>query len=117
MSLVFGAAAAFAAFVSPPAPSAMQDQVGPDEEVVIVRGLPPSRNRLMRTVYIGDLDLAAQDGQEEMEKRVAHAVDELCAIPNPIPTYGERMTRPCRDEAWESARPQMDRAMQRVAAN
>ena len=74
-------------------------------EIVVERKLPPSRDRLMRTVYIGDLDLKSVDGRQEMDKRVAKAVEEMCAIPSPIPGHKRNMTRPCRDEAWASARP------------
>jgi len=86
-------------------------------EIIVVRGLPPSRDRLMRAVYIGDLDLKTAAGQQAMEKRVEQAVVEMCAIPSPIPSYGEEMTRPCRDEAWASARPQMGRAVQKAAGS
>jgi UrcA family protein len=88
-----------------------------EQEVIVVRGLPPSRDRLMRAVYIGDLNLKTTAGQQEMENRVGRAVVEMCAIPSPIPSYGRKMTKPCRDEAWASARPQMDRAVQRAGGS
>ena len=83
-------------------------------EIVVVRKLPPSRDRLMRAVYIGDLNLKSADDRQEMEKRVAKAVEAMCSIPSPIPGQERGMTKPCRDEAWASARPQMDGAVQRA---
>ena len=82
-------------------------------EIVVVRKLPP-RDRLMRSVYIGDLNLKSADDRQEMEKRVAKAVEDMCAIPSPIPGQERGMTKPCRDEAWTGARSQMDGAVQRA---
>jgi hypothetical protein len=52
-----------------------------------------------------------------MEKRVSKAVDYMCAIPSPIPGQEKAMTAPCREEAWASARPQMEGAMARANAH
>jgi hypothetical protein len=38
----------------------------------------------------------------------------MCAIPTPLPSYKGPMEKPCRDEAWASARPQMEFAVQRI---
>ena len=97
-----------ATMFSLPAPAVAQGQ-GPD--IVVTRMLPPSKDRLVRVVYIGDLDLTAHAGRHEMEKRVSEAVKHMCAIPSPIPGYKEEMERPCSEEAWASARPQMDGAV------
>lgn len=96
---------------------AQPETISQRPEIIVVRGLPPSRDRLMRSVYIGDLDLKTAAGQQALEKRVEQAVVEMCAIPSPIPSYGEKMTRPCRDEAWASARPQMGQAIQRAVGS
>jgi UrcA family protein len=110
MSLRPIAAVAFlsASFFSLPVAAIAQEQ-GPD--IVVTRVLPPSKDRLVRVVYIGDLDLKADAGRQEMEKRVADAVKHMCAIPSPIPGYKEEMERPCSEAAWASARPQMDGAL------
>lgn len=107
---------AIAAFALPAGGASAQQPVTAVEgpEIVVVRQLPPSRDRLMRSVYIGDLDLKSAAGQQEMEKRVGQAVEYMCAVPTPIPGYGEEMARPCTDEAWASARPQMQQAVQRA---
>lgn len=105
------------AAASSPAVAQAPETTVQEQEIIVVRGLPPSRDRLMRAVYIGDLDLKTAAGQQAMEKRVEQAVAEMCAIPTPIPTYGEKMTRPCRDEAWDSARPQMGQAVQKAAGS
>lgn len=100
--------------VSAPAvaqPASSVPQVSP---IVITRRLPPSPDLLVRTVFIGDLDLLSPAGQQAMEKRVGAAVDDMCTIPAPLPSYKGRMEKPCRDEAWESARWQMKEAMQRA---
>lgn len=97
------------------AASAQQPQTATEgPEILVVRPLPPSRDRLMRAVYVGDLDLKIAAGQQEMEKRVGKAVEQMCAVPVPIPTYGEEMAKPCTDEAWASARPQMQQAVQKA---
>lgn len=82
-----------------------------DQEVV-VRGRLPDRDSMTRSVYIGDLDLATVQGVADMEKRVAKAVDWICEIPAVIGYYKQAAERPCTDEGWASARPQMDRAVQ-----
>lgn len=97
-----------------PAPAQLDPAARQEAPIVITRRLPPSPDLLVRTVYIGDLDLAAGAGQREMEKRVAKAVDEICTATGPLPSYKGRMEKPCRDEAWESARWQMKDAMERA---
>lgn len=79
---------------------------------VVVRGMLPDRDTVSRTVYIGDLNLATDQGVKEMEKRVANAVDWICEIPGAIAYYGRAAEKPCRDEGWAGARVQMDRAVQ-----
>jgi UrcA family protein len=102
--------------VSMPAPAAAQPAATAAQEapIVITRRLPPSPDLLVRTVFIGDLDLTSATGQKEMEVRVTKAVDDMCIIPAPLPSYKGVMEKPCRDEAWESARWQMRDAMQRA---
>lgn len=76
--------------------------------IVIVHRLAPSSDVLVRTVYVADLDLRSAAGQQEMEKRVGKAVEDMCVITSPLPSYKGPLEKPCRDEAWASARPQMD---------
>lgn len=97
-----------ASLISLPALAIAQEQ---GSDIVVTRMLPPSKDRLVRVVHIGDLDLKADAGRQEMEKRVSNAVKHMCAIPSPIPGYKEEMERPCTEEAWASARPQMDSAV------
>jgi UrcA family protein len=92
-----------------PAPPASQEA-----PIVITRRLPPAPDLLVRTVYISDLNLETAQGQKTMEDRVAKAVEDMCTIPSPLPSYKGKMEQPCRDEAWESARWQMRDAMQRA---
>jgi UrcA family protein len=105
LAAVFGALAA-------PAFSAQTQGEGPT--IVITRKIPPSADVWMRVVHIGDLNLRSSAGQQEMEKRVATAVDDICTIPTPLPSYKGRMEKPCRDEAWSGARPQMTEAIHRA---
>jgi UrcA family protein len=107
----FSLATAFPAFGQP---ASTTSQEAP---IVVTRRLPPSPDLLMRTVYIGDLDLKSPAGQQEMEKRVTKAVEDMCAIPSPIPGQERNMTRPCRDEAWVGARAQMDLAVKRASGS
>ena len=90
-------------------PAAAQPSPAAQEPpIVIIRKLPPSADILVRTVYIADLDLKSASGQQEMEKRVGKAVEDMCVIVSPLPSYKGPLEKPCRDEAWASARPQMD---------
>ena len=104
--------------VSMPAPAAAAAQpaarASQEAPIVITRRLPPSPDLLVRTVFIGDLDLSSAGGQKEMEVRVTKAVDDMCTLPTPLPSYKGVMEKPCRDEAWESARWQMREAMERA---
>ncbi len=88
-----------------------------EQSIIVTHKLVPSPDLIVRTVFIGDLDLKSVAGQKLMEKRVNDAVEEMCAVPNPIPTQGRNMSRPCRDEAWASARPQMDQAIKRASGS
>ncbi|WP_341712818.1 UrcA family protein [Erythrobacter sp.] len=82
--------------------------------IIVVGKLHPSPDVIVRTVFIGDLDLKSAAGEAEMEKRVGGAIDDMCSIPSPLPLYGPLMEKPCRDEAWASARPQMDSAVRKA---
>jgi UrcA family protein len=84
--------------------------------IVISKRLAPAPDVLIRTVYIADLDLKTAAAQQEMEKRVGKAVEEMCAIAGPLPSYKGPLEKPCRDEAWASARPQMELAVHRARA-
>ena len=88
-----------------------------EPSIVITHKMRPSPDLMVRTVYIGDLDLKSAKGQKEMEKRVGIAVDSICSIPTPLPSYKGRMEKPCRDEAWSSARPQMAKAVKRATGS
>lgn len=105
--IVFVALASISAAAQPTQPAAQ------DSPIIVIGKLRPSPDLIVRTVHIGDLDLKTSSGKEEMEKRVGAAVDNMCAIPTPLPSYGPVMEKPCRDEAWGSARPQMEAAVQR----
>jgi UrcA family protein len=107
---LFGLAAAMSASAQPVQPAIQE------APIVITGRLTPSPDLLMRTVYIADLDLKSAAGQQEMEKRVGKAVEDLCAIVAPLPSYKGPLEKPCRDEAWATARPQMDSAVQRARA-
>lgn len=92
--------------------SAQPTQAGVQEPpIIVIRKLPPSPDVMVRTVYVADLDLKSAAGQQEMEKRVGKAVEDMCVVVAPLPSYKGPMTKPCRDDAWASARPQMDMAV------
>jgi UrcA family protein len=81
---------------------------------IVVTGKASDKDVVTRVVQIGDLNLVTDDGVQEMERRVAAAVDDICAIPAVIGYYREKSERPCRDEGWASARPQMDSALKKA---
>jgi len=103
-----------AGLISMPAAAQAVPPASQEAPIVVTRRLPPSPDLLVRMVYISDLDLTTAGGQKEMETRVTKAVDDMCAIPSPLPSYKGKMEQPCRDEAWESARWQMRDAMARA---
>lgn len=106
---------AMLSLIAPPATAAQAPpQASQEAPIVITRRLSPSPDLLVRTVFIGDLNLAAADGQKEMERRVGKAVDDMCTIPAPLPSYKGVLEKPCRDDAWQSARWQMTEAVQRA---
>lgn len=102
-----------------PAAAAAQIPQGEVQEpsIVITHKMKPSPDVMVRTVYIGDLDLKSTAGQKEMEVRVGRAVDSICSIPSPLPSYKGKMEQPCRDEAWGGARPQMADAVKRATGS
>lgn len=89
-----------------------QEPVPAEGPEIVVVGKASDKDVVTRVVRIGDLDLATDQGVIEMEKRVRAAVDDICAIPAVVGYYREKAERPCRDEGWASAMPQMDRALQ-----
>lgn len=108
------ASAALFGLVAYPAISQSNQTASEGPTIVITRKIPPSADVWIRVVHVGDLDLKSAVGQQEMEKRVAKAVDEICTISSPLPSYKGRMEKPCRDEAWGGARTQMTEAIHRA---
>src|SRR5512139_2353188 len=99
----------FAAAILSPANA--QDPTPVEGPEIVVTGKASDKDVVTRAVSIGDLKLATDEGVKEMEKRVSAAVDDICSIPAVIGYYRQRAEKPCRDEGWASARPQMDRAV------
>ena len=98
-------------------PSIAQETSPPPGEEIVVTGKRLEPGVEQRVVRIKDLDLATYEGVKEMEKRVAAAVDAICSVPAVIGYYSQKVEKPCRDEGWASARPQMDRAVEKARAN
>lgn len=111
------ASLAMFSLVAAPVPLAAQTPpaVVQQTPIVVTGKIPQSSDILVRTVFIGDLNLASAAGQQEMEKRVGKAVDDMCAVIAPLPSYKGQMEKPCRDEAWASARWQMNDAVKHAA--
>ena len=82
--------------------------------VVTSKKVPEGFEPVQKVVKIGDLNLATTAGVAEMEKRVSQAVNSICRAPVGAPYWEERDSKMCRDFAWESARPQMDRAIRKA---
>lgn len=98
------------------APAVGQEQPPTEGQEVVVTGKVSDKDQVTRVVRIGDLDLATDEGVKAMNKRVGAAVDEICSIPAVIGYYRDKAEKPCRDEGWASATPQMDRAMEKARA-
>jgi UrcA family protein len=97
-------------------PAQAQDPAPAEGQEIVVTGKLPDKGAEKRVVKIGDLNLSTDQGVKEMEKRVAAAVDDICAIASPIGYYGAEAEKPCREEGWASARPQMDSATAKARA-
>lgn len=60
-----------------------------------------------RQVTYGDLDLSTPAGTAKLHSRVRRAIDVMCADPSgPAPAV--IIDRECREQAWESVRPQLE---------
>jgi UrcA family protein len=65
------------------------------------------------TVFVSyaDLDLARPAGQLQLERRVGHAVQQVCPSTGPSGLAEARSASVCRATAWNGARPQIDAAI------
>ena len=105
-------AAAWLAVAGAVSPALAQEPEPAQGQEIVVTGKVAEKDVVTEVVKIGDLNLATEVGLKEMEKRVTTAVDYICAIPAVVGYYKQKSEAPCRDEAWSSARPQMDNAVQ-----
>jgi UrcA family protein len=101
-------AAGLAAAVLAPAPALAQGQ----EIVITVKRLPNGFEPVTQNVKISDLNLATSEGVSAMEKRVTGAINSMCTVTGSTGILPANEGKTCRDYAWASARPQMDRATQ-----
>lgn len=101
-------AAGLAVVVMTPAPALAQGQ----EIVITVKRLPNGFEPVSQTVKIADLNLATSDGVSAMQKRVTGAINSMCTVTGSTGIAPANEGKTCRDFAWASARPQMDRAVQ-----
>lgn len=101
-------AAGIAAVVLASAPAIAQGQ----EIVITVKRLPNGFEPVSQTVKIGDLNLATSAGVSTMENRVTGAIKSMCTVTGSTGVAPANEGKTCRDFAWASAKPQMDRAIQ-----
>lgn len=72
----------------------------------------PAPEAPQRFVHYGDLDLTTRAGQDALRNRVAHAVDDLCGIPDRRDLGPMReVYNNCRNTALISSRTQMHMAL------
>lgn len=98
-------------------PAYAQEPEQPQASEIVVTGKKAEKDVVTQAVLIGDLNLATDQGVQEMEKRVGSAVDYICSIPAVIGYYRQKAEAPCRDEGWAGARPQMDRAIEKARSS
>lgn len=67
----------------------------------------------LKVSYVG-LDLASTAGVELLDARISRAVDEICSVNGDLSLAAKAHERRCRDAAWASVRPQVDRAIDRA---
>jgi len=76
-----------------------------------------SEEVVVRHVSYADLNLASAPGQQMLNRRVNSAVSDLCneatGGPDGSVSFKFSMMK-CNSEAWNGARPQIDRAVQRA---
>jgi UrcA family protein len=77
----------------------------------------PWEEVVVRHVSYADLNLASAPGQQMLNRRVNSAVSDLCneatGGPDGSVSFKFSMMK-CSSEAWNGARPQIDRAVQRA---
>lgn len=78
---------------------------------VVVEGSPPEGAVVQRVSY-GDLNLATNDGEKLLYRRVGRAVSRVCDQANPGAHYTDIWT--CRGMSWTGARPQIASALDRA---
>lgn len=110
----FRIAAACLASVAILSPAMAQEQQATEGPEIVVTGKASDKDVVTRAVKIGDLDLATDTGVKEMERRVGAAVDDICAIPAVVGYYRDKAEKPCREEGWASAKPQMESALMKA---
>lgn len=100
-----------AALAATVATAAAAPALGQSRPVVVTA--PRDEALPTRRVGYADLDLAKHAGQATLTRRVGAAVREVC-----VESLGQLppllLGQQCRSTAWGSARPQMDRAIQRA---
>jgi UrcA family protein len=104
-AVVLGVAAAPA--IARDQPSAVVTATNPDDVVT-------------REVAYADLNLASAIGEQALIRRVQHVVSDVCldAVGGTLGYMKQTIT--CKDNSWQGASPQIDRAVQRardIAAN
>jgi len=82
---------------------------------LVVEGKRVVDRQTQREVRYSDLDLANSVDRGRLLRRISRAVDDLCGNDANSVEVLEHTNWPCRDGAWQSARPQIDAAFARGA--
>jgi UrcA family protein len=59
-------------------------------------------------VQTADLNLASEDGQRTLDRRLAQAAREVCGVPSDSDLVGQNKARECREEAVVRASSERD---------
>jgi len=81
------------------------------EKPVVVYG--GSENTRTEHVSYADLDLTNNQHQKRLNLRVTGAVKRVCLYEDSRPGLQDNGYYHCADDAWSSAKPQIDKAVQR----
>lgn len=72
----------------------------------------------IRYVRFSDIDLASPAGEKQLKRRVNYTIDDLCneatGYFRPTFRYESSVWADCTESAWDQARPQVARAVQRA---
>lgn len=87
-----------------------------DQEITVTANMnvPSGFEKVKLVVSIADIDLTTTAGVAKMDKRVSAVIGKFCAPPLRAARWQVKDSKICSDNAWASARPQMNEAVRKA---